>query len=188
MIDISMIDEATWRLVEVIGLWFTGLATFSAVIVSLYLSWHSSQAKLTVKAGTRILVGDGAKKEFLAIGIANIGHFPASIVSHGFEVGVFSKKRFIAFQDAAYSDHLPKRLEAGEALDIRIPYITGNKRPLMDGLQSVFSDAVKWYQPLWLVLWSFRVEVFTATNQKFGAKVEKSLRDEIRAVLKGTKK
>lgn len=185
--DFSVIDETTWRFLEVVGIWFAGAATFCAVLVSLYLSWNSSQAKLIVNAGSRTLVGDGINKEFLTIGIVNVGLFPARVVSHGFTIGVFSKQRFIVFQDVIYSDQLPRILNAGEALDIRIPYTTDSQKPLMDALQSISSDTVKWYQPLWLVLWSFRVEVCTATNQTFGGRVEKSLRSQIKFKRKSAK-
>jgi len=66
---------------EIVGVWFTGFATFAAVVVSLLLA-RRDQIRMTVSAGHRVVVGPGAVepfRELLVIAVRNVGARPATI-------------------------------------------------------------------------------------------------------------
>lgn len=77
----ALCDDWCLHFWEVVGVWFTGLATFGAVVVSLLLA-RRDRIRMTISAGHRIMVGPGAEepyREFLIIRIRNVGGRPATI-------------------------------------------------------------------------------------------------------------
>jgi hypothetical protein len=74
-------DEWCLHFWEVVGIWFTGIATFAAVLVSLALARREG-IRMTVSAGVRDLVRRGSEPPFpevLSITVRNIGSRPAPI-------------------------------------------------------------------------------------------------------------
>ena len=77
------------RFWEVVGIWLTGIATSSAVIVSLMFS-RRDRPKIKVSAGIRIIIGGEATDnlfedypQYLAIAIRNVGNRPVKIEGIG---------------------------------------------------------------------------------------------------------
>lgn len=81
-----------------IGNWFTGLATFLAVIVSLYISNQQTRIKLKCFFGEKIkILSDGTNLgKCIFIIITNLSLIPINI-DHQFGVGVITKKRYLRF-------------------------------------------------------------------------------------------
>lgn len=74
---------------ETVGIWFTGLATFAVVIVSLALA-RRDRPKVKISAGIRMIVGGEATDalengypRFVAIALRNIGNRPIKIEGLG---------------------------------------------------------------------------------------------------------
>ena len=88
-------DIAFWGM---IGNWFTGLATFLAVIVSLYLSTRQTRIKLKCLFGERIkILGDGTNLgKCIFIEITNLSLMPINI-EHQLGIGMVTKKRRLRF-------------------------------------------------------------------------------------------
>ncbi|MBI0154293.1 hypothetical protein [Gilliamella sp. W8128] len=88
-------DIAFWGM---IGNWFTGLATFLAVIVSLYLSTRQTRIKLKCFFGERIkILGDGTNLgKCIFIEITNLSLMPINI-EHQLGIGMITKKRRLRF-------------------------------------------------------------------------------------------
>ena len=65
----------------VIGTWVAGLATFLAVITSLYLSRRAERVRLKIWVGIRVVVpGTGAPRdEYVCFNVTNIGERPVVI-------------------------------------------------------------------------------------------------------------
>lgn len=182
-----IVDETTWRFFEVVGIWFAGTATFCAVLVSLYLSWQVRQPKLRVSSGSRLIVGDGEQIDIISVNIANVGNMPSTVISYGWSFGVFSKQHLIQLPDTQnYSPQLPVKIDCGESalLNVRV-VCEGND--WLEQIAIMVKDKVKWYQPLWLVLWSFKVIVNTATSDTFIVRVERNLRGELGEKVKAIK-
>lgn len=88
-------DIAFWGM---IGNWFAGLATFLAVIVSLYLSTRQTRIKLKCFFGERIkILGDGTNLgKCIFIEITNLSLMPINI-EHQLGIGMITKKRRLRF-------------------------------------------------------------------------------------------
>lgn len=88
-------DIAFWGM---IGNWFTGLATFLAVIVSLYLSSRQTRIKLKCFFGERIkILSDGTNLgKCIFIKITNLSLIPINI-EHQLGIGMITKKRRLRF-------------------------------------------------------------------------------------------
>ena len=88
-------DIAFWGM---IGNWFTGLATFLAVIVSLYLSSRQTRIKLKCFFGERIkILSHGTNLgKCVFISITNLSLIPVNI-EYQLGIGMITKKRRLRF-------------------------------------------------------------------------------------------
>ena len=79
-----------------LGTWIAGIATFAAVVVSLYLARRSERVHLKAHAGVRLLLrGDGTPAEKnVEIGVTNLGDRPVTIESVGWAIGKGKKRRY----------------------------------------------------------------------------------------------
>lgn len=88
-------DIAFWGM---IGNWFTGLGTFLAVIVSLYLSTRQTRIKLKCFFGERIkILSHGTNLgKCVFISITNLSLIPVNI-EYQLGIGMITKKRRLRF-------------------------------------------------------------------------------------------
>lgn len=107
-------DIAYWSM---IGSWASGIATFLAVVVSLYIANRKPKASLTCEVGLRTIfgkneMGQEINEYGLAVKVINQSTIPIKIVSVGWQ---FPKKKYFyqLFGDI-HSDVLPKKIEYGE--------------------------------------------------------------------------
>lgn len=102
---------------NVVGTWLAGIATFLAVLVSLYLSRKAEAVSIKAAVGVRLVFdGDGSPaEEYLAFDVVNTGDRPVNIVSVGWSVGNRKNKRFCIQPVAGqYTHQYPKQLSHGE--------------------------------------------------------------------------
>jgi hypothetical protein len=100
-----------------IGTWIAGLATFSAVIVSLWLARHAERVDLAVNVGLRsIFAGDGSPPEqALSFDVTNRGAKPVTVVSIGWVVGTGKARRYcMQTTSAPYTANVPVELAHGK--------------------------------------------------------------------------
>lgn len=107
-------DIAYWSM---IGSWVSGIATFLAVVVSLYIANRKPKASLTCEVGLRIIFGKNAlgqklDENGLAIRVVNQSTIPIKISSVGWKLS--RKKYFHQLLGDVHSDVLPKKIEFGE--------------------------------------------------------------------------
>ena len=100
-----------------IGTWVAGLATFSAVIASLWLARHSERVDLAVNVGLRsIFAGDGSPPEqALSFDVTNRGAKPVTVVGIGWVVGRGKGRRYcMQTTSAPYTANVPVELTHGK--------------------------------------------------------------------------
>jgi len=79
-----------------VGTWLAAIATFSAVIVALFLAKQGERIKLKCHVGLREqITGDGTPAiECLCFDVTNLGERPVTINSVGWVIGRGSSKRY----------------------------------------------------------------------------------------------
>ena len=100
-----------------IGTWVAGVATFSAVIVSLWLARHAERVDLAVNVGLRsIFAGNGEPPErALSFDVTNRGARPVTVVGIGWVVGKGKAQRYcMQTTSAPYTANVPIELAHGK--------------------------------------------------------------------------
>jgi len=108
---------------EVVGVWFTGLATFAAVILSLALARREG-FRLTVSAGHRLMVGGGQGPPFpelLAITVRNFGSRRTTIEGVGWRRRPWQRLHGYQTFNMANALGPPATIEPGEAKTFWLP-------------------------------------------------------------------
>lgn len=100
-----------------VGTWVAGIATFSAVLVSLYLARRSERIRIKVTAGIReIYAGDGTlAEEHVQISVVNHGDRVVIVNSVGWKIGTRKNARFcIQPVSGQWTQDYPRQLAHGE--------------------------------------------------------------------------
>jgi hypothetical protein len=109
---------------EVVGVWFTGLATFAAVVVSLALARREG-VRISVSAGHRLAMGAGLEPPFperLVISVRNVGTRAATIEGVGWRRRPWGKLHgYQQFEPTAGYPGPPATVEPGDARDFSLP-------------------------------------------------------------------
>ena len=115
-----------------VGTWVAGIATFLAVLVSLYLARRSEAVKIKADVGIRLVfAGDGTPaEEHVGFSAVNLGDRPMNIVSIGWSIGKRKGKRFCVQPVAGqYSHQYPKQLTHGEQASFMVSFKTSPNWP-----------------------------------------------------------
>ena len=110
-----------------VGIWVAGIATFAAVVVSLYLARRGEKLRLKVHAGLRdVVVGDGTPiDKRLSIGVTNLGDRPVTITSVGWAVGKRKNQRFcVQPVSAPLTSDCPIELSHGKSANFMVSFQT----------------------------------------------------------------
>jgi hypothetical protein len=170
---VSLADKiALWG---AIGTWVAGLATTGAVIFSLYLLRRSERVRLSVRAGLRILLGDGyPQREVMMIEVTNLGDRTVTVNSVGWSCGPKKDQRFCLQMLSSDSLQYPARLEHGQTgffqysitdhPDALKRFVTGFLRGNMKDLSTLLA------------------QVHTSVNQTVDVKPEEGMLERIRSV------
>lgn len=150
-----------------IGTWVAGLATFAAVVVSLYLSQQSSRVKLKAVVGLRLLVGRGVpKEEVLQFSVTNQGDRPVTISNIGWVIGKGTKRRnAIQLFGSQFSADVPATLVHGQRADFLVSF---TERP--DWLEDFAKNFLKTNDHKLLA--SLTAEIYTSVDQTVKTKPE----------------
>lgn len=108
-----------------VGTWLAGIATFTAVVLSLYLARRGDRIRLKSYAGLRVVVrGDGTPtEEHLDIGVTNLGDRAVTVTTVGWAVGKGKQRRF-CIQDVSgsWTHQYPRKLEHGEHANFMVSF------------------------------------------------------------------
>ncbi|QBM25106.1 hypothetical protein E1B03_22780 [Citrobacter arsenatis] len=166
--------SAFWTM---IGTWFTGLATFGAVVVSLYLGSRNPRVQLKVGIGERLLVSrsvEYSERPGISFEITNLSLQTAIISSVHWKL----KRGCWLFQDFGdpASDSLPKKIEHGQTCRL---WISTQENDQFGG--------VDWYADIAKALnkrdvkphkiWCY---IRTSTGQTFKLKPEKGIVEKLK--------
>ena len=105
-------EAAMWAFWSMIGTWFSGIATFMAVCLTLYISNRRPRPKLRGTVSFGLFASGGWSKPGVTINVANIGNHSAIITSLTW---AFGAKNTLLQMVGGIGDDLPKRIEHGES-------------------------------------------------------------------------
>lgn len=167
------------QLWNAIGTWVAGIATFAAVITSLYLARQSSRVKMKAVVGLRLVIGRGApREEVLQFSVTNQGDRPVTISNVGWVIGKGKNQRHaLQLFGSAYSASIPKTLAHGERADFLISF---TERP--DWLDEFSKKFVMTNDPK--VLRTLTAEIRTSVDQTVKVKPEALLLQRIAEAYK----
>lgn len=110
---------------NVVGTWLAGIATFLAVLVSLYLSRKAETVNIKATVGVRLVFEEDGRpaEEHVGFNVVNIGDRSVNIVSVGWSVGKRKNKRFCIQSVAGqYTHQYPKQLAHGEQASFLVSF------------------------------------------------------------------
>lgn len=157
---------------EVTGVWFTGFATFAAVITSLILA-RREQVRLRVSATMMTVLRHGEPQpwpEILLITVSNVGGRPATIEGIGWRRRPWS--RLHGYQQFGVPGHLrpPATIEPGNACKFTLPL----RNPGIEWEVSFLEDFVGRWPRIGVHL--VRVIAWTPAGQRTSAWLAPSLK------------
>lgn len=107
-------ETAKWTYWMMFATWFAGAATFSAVVLTLYIANRKPVPSLKISASGSIIAPlPGITQTGYGITVANIGNTPAVLSSIHWECG--GKHKVLQFFSPGVSSQMPKKLEHGES-------------------------------------------------------------------------
>lgn len=164
-------ESAFWTM---LGTWFTGAATFGAVVTSLFIALRKPKSKLKIIVGERDIITTGqlgSVEHGISIQITN-----QSLQTTVVEKVAWRVKRnhwlLQQFGDLL-SEKLPKKIEFGEGCNLWIKTNLWGHAPLEDG--NWFADIAKLLIESNVSPKQFSCYVITSTGQKFRVKPEKNI-------------
>ncbi|WP_148250572.1 hypothetical protein [Raoultella terrigena] len=104
---------ADWAFWSMIGSWVSGVATFLAVVVSLYLANRRSRPVLNISVDWCFISGGYQTISGIGITVANAADTNIVITSIAWEMG--SSKKLAQMFDHSFSEKMPKKLASGES-------------------------------------------------------------------------
>ena len=160
----------------VVGTWVAGLATFLAVMTSLYLARHGAKVRLRIFVGIRLIVrGDGSpREEYVCFDITNVGERPVTITQVGWVVGRMNKRRYcIQPLSGPWTRQCPVELTHGQNAQfmVSLSQMPNWARDFSTGFINDPSDKL---------LKTLKAQVFTSVGQTFEFKPESTLINRLR--------
>lgn len=174
----SLTTDQVIQVWNAVGTWVAGIATFSAVIVSLRLARNASRVRLKVEAGVRVLAGGGQLiDDLICVMVTNLGERPVTVDNIGWEVGP-KKDRKYGLQNfgGPSSAVLPKELKHGERATFTFKDDNGRQWSRW---------MIEHFFPGDTPIAGLRVSVFTSVGQTVKIVPEKNLLDRLRAYRLG---
>jgi hypothetical protein len=169
------------QLWNAVGTWLAGIATFAAVVVSLYLANRLASPKAKLSVGHRIIVEPGVKKpapEYVLFQIVNTGERPIRVTGIGWKVGFWKKRHAIQMSENLLSSPLPVELSHGQEAKWFVP-LAARDEPWL----AYFAKGML-FPNCGFSCYSLRAQAFISTGRVFEAKPEINLLSKLRAECK----
>jgi hypothetical protein len=186
-------DEWCLHVWEVVGIWFTGFATFAAVLTSLWLAAGQTRPQVRLAAMKRVLISGVTKgtpsvqvSDFptvLVVEVTNVGMAPVKIVSVWWSVHIPRPLRWVGFRrrggllqnppDESNRSHgLPATLGSAETLQWVLDY----KHLSQEIATKLLAPSLLW--PLRLRF--FRVYVSTSVGVTIQGRIDQEMSADLR--------
>jgi len=155
--------------------WVSGIGSFAAAIVALYVAHSAQRVKLRGYCGHRLILGPGQSRvDVFAVSVTNISQRPTIVTNIGFTFGVWRWKRYgiITFMQDQFGHGIPKPLSDGEAGNWNVPLGPDNR-----WLREL---AKKFPVNRWAII-TWRVQVHTSNGGTATLRPEKNIREMLLA-------
>ncbi|MCH2076569.1 MAG: hypothetical protein MK180_06740 [Rhodobacteraceae bacterium] len=166
-------------ILEVAGIWFTGIATFTAAYVALRVANRANRQTISVWARPMIEVTrgvSGSKVDVFVLSATNLGLRPVTIRSLAIRSRL-PRYDAILMEGMAGSSPLPITLQDGETATWRFQEITPESTNWYRDLAEHFAELGSPWK--WLAARNVRFFVVTSLGNEFFAPKERGLRKKI---------
>jgi hypothetical protein len=175
---ILKVFESWAQALEVLGVWLGAVATFSAVLVALYIANRDTRQrlKITARPMLEVSVGDGRPKPIFHISATNLGNRPITITHLGAQ-GFRKMPTYILTVGMPDSWPIPTTLNDGQIAHWRFPEITPND----ESWYRAFALDLSKMNPVkrWLSLRTFRFLIVTSLGKTFFSKPSLEFRKKV---------
>ena len=158
----------------VVGTWFTGLATFVAALVALYLARRGEKVRLRIFVGVRLVMrGDGSPgTPYVCFDVTNVGERPVVITTVGWVIGKRKARRYcIQILEGFPWKQCPAELTHGQGTKFMVG-LSGTPDWTKEFATSFVNEPQQ--------LKTLRAQIFTSVGQTFEIQPERSLIDRLR--------
>ena len=173
----ALCDEWCLHFWEVVGIWFTGAATFAAVLVSLLLARREG-IRMTVGAGVRMIVGTGTEPPFpevLTITIRNMGSRAVPIEGVAWRFRPWRNRYgYQLFDPVGEFRGPPAIVDVGKSVTFKLPLSDRSRIRWGDDMLKDFGGR---YPSLGVRF--VRIHAWTSAGQRCSSFIEPSLRQWI---------
>jgi hypothetical protein len=159
--------------------WVSGLGSFAAAAVALYVALSTRRIRLRGYCGHRLIVGAGQPSfDVFAVSVTNVSQRPTVVTNIGFTFGVLRWKRrgLITFMQDDISQGIPKPLADGE---------TGNWNVRLGPDRQWLRDLATKFEVTRLSVMTWRVHVHTSNGGTTTLRPEKGIRDMLLQCIGG---
>jgi hypothetical protein len=170
-------DEATYRLLEVIGTWLSGIGSLFAVAVALYLARVRSAVKLKITAGHRLIITPGTKaySEVINIRVVNLGERAVLITGIELVTGILKRKYFAQMTSSPMNNlRIPGTLEPGHQGSF---YIELDLKDQSNWIRRIAKEMPPKFRSLWVR--RMKVGISTAVGRTVWKRIEKGLQEKL---------
>lgn len=172
-----MADPLFWEKVAALGQVAGAVATFAAVVVSLWLALTERRPRLKLTVSVWSFIGGGWNEDVIGFNVINKGSRAAKIVGYGWETGWLRRRHMVINHNAEhpYQPPLPSVIAPGDKLmflnDIEV-FLSELER-----LPEEFTIRLPW---IGRVPRRVRGHIYLASGESFKAPVSRHLRRLIR--------
>lgn len=107
--------DQTLRILDTLGIWVSGIGTFAAAGIALWLALRREKVKLEARVGLRLSMGGGVSEECLVFYVTNLGDRSVTVNNIGWCIGKKRNRKYsIQLLTHSSPDQIPKKIEYGE--------------------------------------------------------------------------
>lgn len=156
--------------------WVSGLGSFAAVVVALYLSNAAQRIYLRGNVGLRLVISNGMpEQKILVFSVTNIGSRATVVNNLAMRVGLFKKRYAIITTGRDFgSSSMPAPLTDGEVANWHIP---------IDKEKTWLIDLCKNFVRSKFDVHTLRFEIHTTNGGHLKLKPEPALKEELLAIV-----
>jgi hypothetical protein len=157
--------------------WVSGIGSFAAAIVALYVALSSRRIKLSGYCGHRLIIGSGQPRiEVFAVAVTNVSQRPTVITNIGFTFGIWRWKQhgIITFMQNQLSHGIPKPLSDGESGNWTVPLGADNQW---------LKELIEQFPVNRLTILTWRIHVHTSNGGTTTLRPEKNIRERLLACI-----
>ena len=151
--------------------WVSGLGSFAAAAVALYVALSTQRVRLRGYCGHRVIVGPGQPQvDVFSVSVTNVSQRPTVVTNIGFTFGVLRRKRhgIITFMQDDISQGIPKQLVDGD---------TGNWNVRLGPKNQWLREVAEKFDMTRFSVMTWTLHVHTSNGGTATLRPEKNIRD-----------